>query len=205
MPIGLDCSVTALRKAKAFMPEARVVAADVHRLPFGDETFEACLSFGVIEHFAEGPDAALREALRVVAPHGVLLLSVPHPNLLGRIAPPLKAAYRWLRRLPQPGTTPEPPGTCYTRAALTRALDRTGWRVVEVVPFGHAYTFHSFCGLFRKRGSWHDVTRLGVALGRMAARVLPWAMAFALLIAAYKVSDGEGDCHRSQFGHASGH
>ncbi len=186
--VGIDCSLAALAKARSAFPHARLALADVRQLPFGASTFGTCLSFGVIEHYSEAPDVCLAEMHRVLQPEGVLVLSVPHLHLLARIDPPLKAAYRALRRMPAPEAAPEPPGYYWRLADLTDALARNRYEVLEVMPFGHAYSLHSFCGLFRRRGAYHDVTPLAARLGRVMARVVPWSGAFFAFVAARKSS-----------------
>src|SRR5207247_7687334 len=48
---------------------------DITSLPYDSESLSGYLSFGVIEHFREGPSAALVEANRVLRPGGVALIS----------------------------------------------------------------------------------------------------------------------------------
>lgn len=50
--------------------------ADLHRLPFRNESFDKIICNQVLEHLDE-PDAALREMARVLRPGGRLFLSVP--------------------------------------------------------------------------------------------------------------------------------
>jgi SAM-dependent methyltransferase len=47
------------------------VASDPVRLPYGDDEFDAVLSFGVLEH-VESPDASLDELRRILRPGGTL-------------------------------------------------------------------------------------------------------------------------------------
>jgi SAM-dependent methyltransferase len=56
------------------------VAGDAERLPFGDRTFDLVVSSDSLEHFP-APDAALREARRVLREDGRLVVWVPfmHP------------------------------------------------------------------------------------------------------------------------------
>ncbi len=191
--VGIDCSLSAVAKAHSALPQSRLALADVRLLPFGASAFGTCLSLGVIEHFPEGPDACLAEMHRVLQAQGVLILSVPHLHLLARVDRPLKAAYRVLRHIPAPEGTTEPRGRYYRLAELTKALARNRYEVVEVMPSGHAYSLHSFCGLFRRRGAYHDPTPMAVRLGRIMARVVPWSSAFSIFVAARKRTNaGQG-------------
>jgi SAM-dependent methyltransferase len=71
LPVGIDCSLTALLEARVHLPQGRLVLGDVLRLPFGDETFDAYISLGVIEHFpAAEVDRCLQEARRILRPGG---------------------------------------------------------------------------------------------------------------------------------------
>ncbi len=198
--VGVDCSLTALAKARAYSPTFRTVQADVQHLPFRAASFGTCLSLGVVEHFPEGPDDCLVEMRRVLRPGGVLVISVPHLNWLARIDPPLKVAYRWLRRVRLPTVEGEPPGRYYRLPELVEALRRNSFEVLETMPASHAYALHSFSGLFRRRGAYHDVTALGRHLGWAAERVLPWALAFTAFAAARKPlalpEDGGHDARR---------
>lgn len=53
------------------------VAADVARLPFGDDAFDLVVSFETIEHVPD-PEGVLAELRRVLAPGGVLVISTPN-------------------------------------------------------------------------------------------------------------------------------
>lgn len=55
----------------------RFGVADVSQLPHCSETVSGYLSFGVIEHFKNGPADALSEAYRVLRPGGLAIITVP--------------------------------------------------------------------------------------------------------------------------------
>jgi SAM-dependent methyltransferase len=70
--IGMDYPATA-----GFLYGTRPqVYGDAAALPFADGSFETVMLLDVLEHVAE-PEAALREAARVLADRGCLLLTIP--------------------------------------------------------------------------------------------------------------------------------
>ena len=89
--VGVDWSVDAVATARK-TAEAPLAAAELTALPLRDGAAAAYVSLGVVEHDAEGPDAILAEARRVLAPGGTLVISVPYVNGLRRLGAP------WLRR-----------------------------------------------------------------------------------------------------------
>lgn len=188
-PVGIDCSMTALRVAREHIPGAPLVLGDVLGLPFEDRAFDGYVSLGVIEHFRGATvDQCLQEARRVLKDGGRLILSVPHIHPLARIDGPLKAAYRTLRGLPAPKADEhEPPGRYYRHDEVVEAVRRNGFEIREVAPLGHEYAFHSFSGIFRKREGYHDVTGSAKALARLCRSVAPWATAFQTFVAASRV------------------
>lgn len=84
---GMDVSEEALEQARRTFPGLRFERGDVRELPFSKASLSGYVSFGVAEHFREGPDVVLREAARVLRPGGVLILSVPWISLLRRLEP----------------------------------------------------------------------------------------------------------------------
>jgi len=79
---------------------------DVKLLPYADESLSGYLSFGVIEHFQEGPQAPLAEAYRVLRPGGIAIISTPAPSFSQRyfrarraIKTAVKRVIRWPVRL----------------------------------------------------------------------------------------------------------
>jgi 2-polyprenyl-3-methyl-5-hydroxy-6-metoxy-1,4-benzoquinol methylase len=75
--IGVDVAADAVAAAKASHGDAQFVAADVHALPFPDDSFDVVVCFEVIEH-VDGQGAVIDEFARVLAPDGVLAISSPN-------------------------------------------------------------------------------------------------------------------------------
>jgi SAM-dependent methyltransferase len=176
---GIDYAEEALHRIVAYRRGYRLAAGDVHHLPFRDGAFGSCLSFGVLEHFATGPAAALRETNRVLREGGVLVLILPYPNLVWRF---LRLKRKWA------GEPPVRPGfyeTTYTVRDLEDQLNGAGFQVVERHPIGHSFTLWGLGGLFRG-GGYYETSALAEGLGAVLQRVLPWPMCFESLIVARK-------------------
>jgi SAM-dependent methyltransferase len=79
--IGVDLDPEAISEARSRFGEYAValVEADLRKLPFEDESFDAVVSFETIEHVEE-PEGALAELRRVLRPDGVLVISSPNPD-----------------------------------------------------------------------------------------------------------------------------
>jgi SAM-dependent methyltransferase len=74
--IGVDLVPAGLLKAHVLLPGARLLHADVCRLPLVDASIDAIVSANLLEHVPD--DAlALREAARIIRPGGMLALVVP--------------------------------------------------------------------------------------------------------------------------------
>lgn len=102
--VGVDASARMLERARSAGPprEWRLQQADARRLPFADERFSLVFAAYVLNVLSdEDGKAALREAHRVLAPGGRLVVVSPvEPSS------PLARPYRWLaellpRRLPR--------------------------------------------------------------------------------------------------------
>ena len=70
---GIDHDARVIGRLKEWRPSLNVSAGDIRELPFGTESIGAVISLGVMEHFEEGCDEAMRETWRVLRPGGALL------------------------------------------------------------------------------------------------------------------------------------
>src|SRR5262249_28602307 len=97
--VGVDISREAGREARARDPGGPIAVGDVRSLPLKDRSVDAGLSVGVVEDDESGPDAAVREARRILKPGGLLILSVPFNNLFRRVlVNHLQSWATWRRR-----------------------------------------------------------------------------------------------------------
>jgi len=81
--IGMDISEVALEKCKNWANENgydpnMFKYGDVRTIPYPDNYFSSYISFGVVEHFEEGPIKALKEAYRVLSEGGIIIVSTPN-------------------------------------------------------------------------------------------------------------------------------
>ena len=82
---GVDWSLEALAACRRAAP-APLALMELRGLAIADGVLSGYISLGVIEHDPDGPDAILVEAHRVLAPGGVLVVSVPYVNGVRRLA-----------------------------------------------------------------------------------------------------------------------
>ena len=69
--IGTDINEVILEVAKK--EKLNIMKDDILNMSFADDSFDAYLSLGVIEHWEEGPQKAINEAFRVIKPGGYFL------------------------------------------------------------------------------------------------------------------------------------
>lgn len=82
--LGVDNFKEVIERLRQVDERLKLRMADVRKLPFKDKEFDVYLSFGVVEHFEEGPMEALKEAKRVLKKGGIIILETPHDNFLRR-------------------------------------------------------------------------------------------------------------------------
>jgi ubiquinone/menaquinone biosynthesis C-methylase UbiE len=83
--VGIDVSELAIQEAgrrMAGVPEAEMLVADAHELPFEAGSFDACRVDRTFQHLAD-PDRALAEVRRVLAPGGRLVIHESGSSLRG--------------------------------------------------------------------------------------------------------------------------
>ena len=181
--IGLDYVEAAVQRAHVYDSSLPLQVGDVHALPYASGSLGAYLSFGVLEHFAHGALPALHEANRVLRRDGVLVLTLPYPNVVHRLA-------KLCRLLRGRGALAEPDfyESAYTRRQLEATVRQAGFEVLLAQPTSHSFTWWGLGGVFRRPG-YYQTSRLAEWLGRLTRTVLPWAFNFSTMLIARKAPE----------------
>lgn len=177
---GLDYAVNALKTSRDYDPALVLAAGDVHALPYAENSFGGYLSFGVLEHFESGMAKPLAEAYRVLDHGGILVLTIPYPNIVNRLV-------AWRRK--QQGVSvlndDEFFESTYTRTRLEKNVREAGFEVLRAIPTSHSYTLWGLGGVFRAPG-YYQTSALAEGLGKVLRIILPWVFNFTTLIIARK-------------------
>jgi ubiquinone/menaquinone biosynthesis C-methylase UbiE len=129
---------------------------DVKKLPYMDNSINGYLSFGVIEHFIEGPQKALSEAFRVLRPGGIAIITTPSKSwfyyyrLLRQLC--RNTIKRILgRRLTQPSFFQY----WYSPNQLKSFIEKEGFYIARFSGADVLYTFNEFFSLKKNHLEQH--------------------------------------------------
>ena len=61
---------------------------DLNHLPYRDQSFDAILLAGTVEHVFQGPQCGFSEAYRVLRPGGMMVLTIPYINIVRKLLLP---------------------------------------------------------------------------------------------------------------------
>jgi SAM-dependent methyltransferase len=180
--LGLDYAVNALRATRRYDDSLDLQAGDVHALPYRDNSLHGYLSFGVLEHFEHGVVPALKEANRVLVPDGVIVLTIPYPNIVHKLV-------RWKRQTFGQSVLTDDDfyESTYTQHDLTAELKKAGFEILLVRPTSHAYTLWGLGWPFRKGDGYYETTWLADMLAPILRALLPWTFNFTTMLIAKKV------------------
>lgn len=188
--IGVDWSRKAIDQIKAFDNSAPVQVADVQSLPFTDGHFRGVLSFGVIEHFVDGPEPVLREMNRVLEKKGILILTVPLRNLGKKLSSSCSCILPGFSSKEGLGQASKRRDDLFENPLRFRDLSSTlqaqGFEIVFSKPIGHSFTLWDCSSLFRRRKRYYRETRAAEIIGCLLSRFAAWSMAHSVLIVGEK-------------------
>lgn len=139
---GVDFASKTVERVKSYLPDLPVETGDICHLNLNDESIDAYISLGVVEHFQEGPYDALKEALRVLKKNGVLIVSVPQ-------------AFRWRRLNASPEGTALPDNASFYQYAFSPKEFRTilinsGFQVAAEYGYCSHFAFKLRFKMFKK-------------------------------------------------------
>jgi len=89
--IGLEYSYKTVQMVNKVWPDLDVLQGNCDASPFQAESFDGAISFGVVEHWVDGPRKPLLELYRVLKPGAKLIVTVPCMNKVRR----LKRFFYW--------------------------------------------------------------------------------------------------------------
>jgi ubiquinone/menaquinone biosynthesis C-methylase UbiE len=147
--IGMDFSVNVITYlnnwTKANGYNIPFIVGDVTSLPFADNELSGYLSFGVVEHFIDGPDVPLKEAFRVLKPGGIAIITTPNHTWSKAI---LRTNYKIKNVVKKIiGHKINKKGFFqyeYSPLQLKRFLEKTGLEVMESIGTDFLYTFTEY-------------------------------------------------------------
>ncbi len=179
--LGVDFAPRAIERLKRLDPSLNVRQADICDLPLKDGELRVYYSGGVVEHFEEGPQDALKEARRVIATDGYFLCSIPEASwlrdqLLYRSANVERMVVRGdfgVRRIPDPRRESTPQGWNFYQYAFEEGefrnhLEEAGFRIEET--FGLSVLW----GLYEIPGVKQAVPLVQRAISSAAAIAQGW-------------------------------
>jgi SAM-dependent methyltransferase len=157
---GLELSPETVSMVRRVWQDLRIVEGDCAASPFPDDHFDGVLSFGVVEHWEDGPQKPLRDILRVLKPGGKAFITVPCHNKVREfkravywdefLGSPWSLVAGWLKGSPQPMSRrnarhlfPVYParGAFHeyrmSPSQFRREVEAAGFEVIEHVPVGH--------------------------------------------------------------------
>ena len=79
--IGVDISKKTVELLNQRFTDIKFIAGDIRNLNLPDNSVDAYFSWGVFEHFEEGLQPCIKEALRILKPGGMLFITVPADNI----------------------------------------------------------------------------------------------------------------------------
>ena len=185
---GVDYDPVSIGKIKLYDKTLPVHVANIEDMPFENETFDAYLSFGVLEHFIEGPQEAIKEAHRVLKPEGRFIVLVPYMNMLLRVKYPflLLKKNAFLRKIFGKGEKDFYYEKYFKVNEIRGLIEQEGFSVESVFPADHIFSFVSFSGIFRDKSTYDGENELAIKLSDILKKIFPWQTAGSCVLVVKK-------------------
>lgn len=136
--------------------EVQFKVGDITKLPYEDNSLSGYLSFGVIEHFIEGPQKPLSEVFRTLRPGGIAIITTPSKSwfyYFSRFRLNLKNFIKIIigRKIVKPAFFQY----WYSPKQLKKFVENSGLKVTRYSGTDVLYSFHEFCRLYKIRTENH--------------------------------------------------
>lgn len=182
--IGLDYNYNPLVKMSNYDSNIPLVCADVLNIPFSNGSFGAYLSLGVIEHFTDGPEPAIKEAYRVLEAGGYFIISVPRLSIFHKLKFPVTFFKKsnWLRRIFKKPIVNYYWEQYFKISELTDVIKRNNFEIIKIFPIDHEHALLTSSSIFKDKNTYDGANDLGIGLARFFEKHIPWPTAAAMII-----------------------
>jgi SAM-dependent methyltransferase len=154
--IGLDFSKNTIDFLNSWQKQNNYqipfVVGDIKNMPYDNNSLSGYLSFGVMEHFIEGPQIALKEAHRVLRPGGIAIITTPNNSwniIRGRTKKKVKDSIKKVigkKVFTQPFFQ-----YYYSPPKLKKLVEKSGLMVTKNAGAAMLYTFVEYLGEKKNR------------------------------------------------------
>lgn len=184
---GIDYNESLVRKAREYDRNLDIEVGDVTDIQFPHNTFGAYLSFGVIEHFEDGPMKAIKEAYRVLKPGGKFIVFVPQKTLSMKLTWPIRLLSRnnFVRRLFGKGPSTHYWEQYFHRKSLKHLLS-LWFNVVDEIPMDYDHSVLTAFPWFRDSTVVDGITPMGERVADWCAKHMKWSMNAQLCLVCIK-------------------
>lgn len=201
--IGIDYVAQSLQKLGKYKSSVKVVAADIHCIPFPDSFFKVYLSYGVLEHIETGYLDALMEAYRVLEPGGILVFMAPYDNWItnfninpNNLIRRIKKKEIVRKMFSKPPLTHDQLRSYEKSSFFIRTLPveeikenliKVGFKIVSTHPIYHEHTLHELLEIFHEDNKG-KLTPFAANLAKLLKFFVPWSSASHSLTIAKKAT-----------------
>ncbi len=184
----IELNEDVLGKIKNFNSNLKTIRGNILEMPYEDNSFNAVISLGVIEHSKEGPQKALKEMYRILKPGGILLVTVPYLNLMRRLLHiPYQALIVRIRRIQ--GFNMKFDSYVYTKKEMQAFLKNTGFEIIDVAPDDFIYPkslglYTDWTRYLGSRTTKWELNKFGKVIQRILSLFSPWIWSNGILFVA---------------------
>lgn len=188
--VGIEHDESVISCLKKDLPSLPVYSGDICFLPFQDSSLGAYISLGVVEHFEDGVERPLKEALRVLRPGGILILTVPFNNIFRRlVAHPLRSLYLSVHKLWHGKTYFAE--YRYSESEVCEMMKRSGFEIVKISTDDYndksrSMVIWSEFPILRHRTKPHDLNIIGTVTACILNSISTKILAAGILVVAKK-------------------